>query len=129
METPGVCQVSEWSRQSCQTGGTRWVILEGSTVESEPGSFAGSLRSLVTRMQPTEKIIHEVLLQRVDLGFLHKHTGYRSSGLEVTWEGGHKKGITQNNHKEICLDQQELPLQVNTQALECWQRWVLMLLS
>ncbi|MED6258429.1 hypothetical protein ATANTOWER_007235 [Ataeniobius toweri] len=51
------------------------MILEGSTVEGEPGSFTGSLRSLETGMQPTEKIILEVLLQREDLGFLHKQTG------------------------------------------------------
>ncbi|KAK5615627.1 hypothetical protein CRENBAI_024322 [Crenichthys baileyi] len=42
-------------------------------------------------MQPTEKIIREVLLRRESLDFPHTQTGYRSLELEVTWEVGHEK--------------------------------------
>ncbi|MEQ2234238.1 hypothetical protein ILYODFUR_029832 [Ilyodon furcidens] len=57
-----------------------WMILEGSTVEGEPGSFTGSLRRLETRMQPTEKIIREVLLRRESLDLLHTETKKLETG-------------------------------------------------
>ncbi|KAK5610366.1 hypothetical protein CRENBAI_006042 [Crenichthys baileyi] len=105
------------------------MILEGSTVEGEPGSFTGSLRRLETRMQPTEKTIREVLLRRESLDLLHTRTtkklGTGGNLGRRTREGKY----SENNHKETCLGQLELPLQVNTQAPECWQHWVLKLLS
>ncbi|MED6252341.1 hypothetical protein ATANTOWER_010393 [Ataeniobius toweri] len=57
-----------------------------------------------------------------------KRTSVQSVGLCGVVVPGGIKVLTINGRNQL-RDRKELPLQVNTQAPECWQRWVLKLLS